>query len=229
MKLAVMQPYLFPYIGYFHLIYASDLFVIYDDVSYIKSGNINRNKVLSPSGVVRFTVPVLGASQNRLICDLSFSKDVSKVLKMIEYSYSDAPYFEFVYPVILKVLKHEERSIASVCLHGFEAIFSYLGIDKKFRKASGLEYDRTASAQDKLVSLCHKFDAEFYVNAPGGRQLYTKVGFAVHGVKLMFVDSLPVRYQQRTTEFVPNLSIIDVLMNCSPREVVRLLSQYEFN
>lgn len=226
MKLAIMQPYLFPYIGYFQLIHASDLFLIYDDVAYIKRGYINRNRVLAPNGATRFTVPVPGASQNKIISDLKFSTDVAKVLKTIEHSYLKAPYFDPVFPLIKQILEHEDRSISSVCQKSFQTIFSYLGLDKQFVKTSELEYDRTVSARDRLVALCHKFDADCYINAPGGRSLYAKTDFAQQGIDLRFIESLSVEYEQGNEEFVPNLSIIDVLMNCSPEEVVTLMSEY---
>lgn len=229
MKLAVMQPYLFPYIGYYHLIQAVDLFLIYDDVAYIKRGFVNRNSILSPSGSAKFTVPVLGASQNKLFSDLEFSKDVDKVLKTIEYSYSRAPYFENVFPIVQKTLKFPDRSIASVCKKGFEAVFSYLNIEKVFRKTSEIEYDRSLNARDRLIELCNIFGADQYINAPGGRKLYKKQDFAKAGIDLKFVESLAVEYRQTGKSFIPNLSIIDVLMNCSPEEVRSLLGRYELD
>ena len=209
MKLAVMQPYLFPYIGHLQLIYASDQFLVYDDVTYIKQGYINRNMLLSPNGATRFTVPVPGASSYKLISELQFSADVAKVLRTIEQGYSKSPYFEDVYPMLAKVLKNEDRSIASVCLEGYKAIFAYLGVQKKLRKTSELDYERTASARDRLIELCHQFEADCYINSPGGRSLYAKPDFSAHGVELKFIDTLPVEYQQPNDEFVPNLSIIE--------------------
>ncbi|WP_027961064.1 WbqC family protein [Halomonas halodenitrificans] len=229
MKLAVMQPYLFPYIGYFQLIYASDLFFIYDDVSFIKQGYINRNNILTANGTTRFTVSVPGASSNKLISDLEFSADVSKFLKSLEQSYSKADYFAVIFPMVCDILENDDRSIAKVCQKSYQAIFSYLGIEKQFKKTSELDYDRSASARDRLIALCHKFGADCYINAPGGRSLYAKTDFSEQGVDLKFIDSLPVEYQQSNREFVPNLSIIDVLMNCSPDEVVNLMKQYELN
>lgn len=229
MKLAVMQPYLFPYIGYFQLIYATDLFLIYDDVAYIKQGYINRNKVLSPNGPTRFTVPVPGASSNKLISDLQFSSEVAKILKTVEQSYSKAPYFEPVFPLIKLILEYEGRSIALMCQKSYQIIFSYLGIEKQFKKTSELDYDRTASSRDRLIGLCHKFGAGRYINAPGGKSLYAKSDFAEQGVDLKFIDSLPVKYPQGRSEFVPNLSIIDVLMSLSPVDVVSLMEQYELS
>lgn len=227
MKLAVMQPYLFPYIGYFQLIYAADLFLIYDDVAYIKQGYINRNSILSQNDTARFTVPVPGASSNKLISSLTFSADVAKVIKTINQSYSKAPYFDNVFPIIRGVLELNDRSISSVCQKSYEDIFSYLGLEKRFKKTSELEYDRSASARDRLIELCQQFDADCYINAPGGRSLYAKPDFAEKGIDLRFIESLPVQYSQAGPEFIPNLSIIDVLMNCSPNEVVLLLSQYD--
>ena len=227
MKLAVMQPYLFPYIGYFQLIYAADIFLIYDDVAYIKRGFVNRNNLLTPNGVTRFTVSVPGGSQNKLFSDLKFSRNVDKVLKMIEHGYSKAPYFDDVFPIIRETLEFEDRSIASVCMKSYENIFSYLSIDRKIRKTSDLDYDRSTSALERLVMLCEYFGADCYINSPGGRKLYAKPDFANRGIKLKFIDSLPVTYSQGTSEFVPNLSIIDVLMRCSPETVKNFLTYYE--
>ncbi len=227
MKLAIMQPYLFPYIGYFHLIDAVDLFLIYDDVAYIKRGFVNKNSIASPSGSANFTVPVLGASQNKLFSELQFSKEVDKVLKTFEYSYSKAPYFENVFPIVYETLNFPDRSIASICKRGFEEIFSYLNIEKTFRKTSEIDYDRSVNARDRLISLCNIFGANKYINAPGGRKLYKKQDFAEAGIDLQFVDSLAVEYRQAGKNFIPNLSIIDVLMNCSPEEVKFLLVRYE--
>ena len=226
MKLAVMQPYLFPYIGYFQLIYAADIFLIYDDVAYIKQGYINRNSILSRNGATRFTIPVPGASSNKLISELAFSKDVAKVLRTIEQSYSKSPRFGDVFPIIQGALELEDRSIASVCRKSFKDIFSYLGVDKQFKKTSELEYDRSASARDRLIDLCHQFGADCYINASGGRELYAKPDFAEKGVRLKFLDSLPVEYSQGRGEFIPKLSIIDVLMHCSPAKVISFLNKY---
>ncbi|MCK0152857.1 WbqC family protein [Alcanivorax sp. S6407] len=229
MKLAVMQPYLFPYIGYFQLICASDLFLIYDDVAYIKQGYINRNNILSASGVTRFTVPVPGGSSNKLISDLAFSDNVVKVIRTVEQSYSKAPYFDDVFPIIRGVMEFEDRSIASVCKKSYEEIFSYLGLDKEFRKTSDLEYERTSQPVGRLLSLCHKFGADCYINASGGRKLYSKREFANKGVDLKFIDSMAVEYTQCHHGFIPNLSMIDVLMSCSKEEVLELLGRYSLS
>ncbi len=226
MNLAVMQPYLFPYIGYFHLVHAADLFLIYDDVHYIKQGFVNRNNVLSTNGITRFSVPVPGGSSNRLISELEFSRDVTKILKTVEQCYSKAPYFESVFKIVQDTLTFEDRLIASVCQKSFNDILSYLEIDKTFKKTSELDYDRDLPAQERLIELCHTFGSDRYINTPGGRALYTKADFAERGIDLRFVDPLPVEYCQGRAEFVPHLSIIDILMHCSPDKTRKLLTQY---
>lgn len=229
MKLAVMQPYLFPYAGYFQLIYAADIFLIYDDVSYIRRGFVNRNNILAPSGVIRFTISVPGASQNKLFSELKFSQNVGKTLRTIENSYAKAPYFEEVFPIISETLTLEDRSIASVCQKGFESVFSYIGIEKQFKKTSELDYDRSVCARDRLINLCHKFSADCYINAPGGRKLYSWQDFSKKGIDLNFVESLPFKYSQGKNNFTSGLSIIDILMNCSPNDILKILESYELS
>ncbi|WP_421921684.1 WbqC family protein [Marinobacter salarius] len=227
MNVAVMQPYLFPYIGYFQLISASDLFLLFDDVAFIKRGYINRNTILLDGQPFRFTVPVPGASQNKMIEELSYSDDVQKVLKSISQSYSKSPYFNEVYPIIESVLCQEDRSIASLCLESYQRIFSYLGYKKRFVKTSALDYCRNQTAEDRIIDLCKKYDATSYINPIGGVDLYSIDHFKNAGLDLRFLKPELVEYSQPTTKFVPGLSIIDVLMNCSQTEVNSLLSQYE--
>lgn len=219
MNLAVMQPYLFPYIGYFQLIYVSDVFLIYDDVSYIKQGFINRNTILSKSGPVRFTVAVPGASSNKLISSLSFSPDVKKQLESIKQNYSKRPYFTDVFPMISEILLYEDRDIANLVEKSFVDICKYIGLDRNFIKTSTLDYDRAIPAKDRLIAFCNKFNAKHYINSPNGKALYKKEDFNKQGVKLSFLDVKQIEYEQGQPEFVPNLSIIDVLMNCSPTEI----------
>ncbi|KGD61201.1 hypothetical protein T9A_01650 [Alcanivorax jadensis T9] len=226
MVLAVMQPYLFPYIGYFQLIFAADIFLVYDDVSFIKQGYINRNTILTEKGVKRFTVPVPGASSNKMICDLDFSRDVRKIKEMVRQSYSKAPYFDQVFPLICSILEYRERSIADLCIYSYQLIFDYLGIGKEMIKTSDIDYDRSVSARDKLISFCRTFSADSYINVPGGRALYSRSDFSERGISLKFIEPVDVVYFQGGDEFVPNLSIIDLLMNCSVSKVHELLRSY---
>lgn len=227
MNLAVMQPYLFPYIGYFQLIYASDIFVIYDDVSFIKQGYINRNTLLSNGKPVRFTVPVPGASSNRKISSLNFSNDIKKVIRTIHQSYSKKPYFRDVFPLVEDVLLSADRSISSVCLKSYINIFNYLDIKKEMIKSSDIDYDRYAGPSDKLIEFCKKFNANRYINSIGGMELYSKDEFLKNDIDLCFLKPVFKEYNQGGIEFIPGLSIIDCLMHCPPDKVKSFLCSYE--
>jgi len=222
-----MQPYLFPYLGYFQLINAVDTFIIYDDVNYIKQGYINRNSVLVNGEAKRFTVPVPGASSFYKINELKFSTDVGKVLKTLQQAYCKKPFFTDVYPLIEQVLLSQERSIPLMCKQALTEIFSWLGIEKKLLMSSELHYERAACAVEKVVNLCRTVGAKEYINSIGGRHLYQSSFFAGHGLSLSFIKMHDIIYQQGNHAFQPNLSIIDVLMHCSPDDIRTYLQHYE--
>jgi len=226
MKVAVMQPYLFPYLGYYQLINSVDVFVLYDDVAFIKKGYINRNSILMNGESARVTIPVPGASQNKLIKELSYTADVTKVLKTFRHSYASAPFFDDVFPMIERVLTHPERDITTICQLSLTAVFGYLGIDRKIVRSSALEYDRNLPAADRLVAICEQFDATNYVNSIGGQKLYSREYFSEQGKTLSFLQMHDVSYPQGESEFVPYLSMIDVLMWCDKQQARDLLQQY---
>lgn len=227
MKAAVMQPYLFPYIGYYQLVCSSDVFVFYDDVNYIKRGYINRNAILLNGSAHRFTLPVPGASQNVLINTLKFSEDVSKILLTIDQAYKKSNYYSQIMPLIEKVLTQKDREITSLCMAGVEVVFDYLGLQKpKLLRSSDLKYDRSLSAADRLIEISKLNGCSVYVNSPGGRKLYNKEHFQEKGVKLQFINPEISEYSQNSGEFVPYLSMIDVLMWNEKSEAIKLLDSY---
>lgn len=228
MILAVMQPYIFPYIGYYQLVYSADIFISYDDVSFIKQGYINRNNILANGNPLRFTLPVIGASSNALIQNLEYSNS-KKILRTIAQAYARAPYFGDVFPIIELVFNQENRSVAHINSLSIQVVFEYLNIDKKILIASQIDYDRTKERADRLIELSKVHCCEQYVNSPGGRELYQKEYFQKKGVKLNFIESQIQPYAQNSDVFVPYLSMIDILMNCSKEEVIKMLNQYKLS
>ncbi len=226
--IAIMQPYLFPYLGYFQLIHAVDTFVLYDDVNYIKQGYINRNSLLSAGETQRFTIPVPGASSFKKICELEYSiQNNDKFLKGIAQAYSKAPYYNDVYPIIEKIINFEDRNIGALCKYSFEVIFSYLGSYKKFLRSSEIDYDHNGPASDKLISIIKRLNEDSYLNSYGGRELYDGEFFKSCGVKLQFIKMNNIKYQQGNVDFIPNLSIIDVMMWNDINVVKELLQAYD--
>ncbi|QBY03134.1 hypothetical protein E2K93_01560 [Thalassotalea sp. HSM 43] len=226
MTVAVMQPYLFPYIGYFQLAHHSDYFVFYDDVNFIKRGHVNRNRILNNEQALRFTLPVLKASQNAKINELFFDIDVYKLLKTISHSYSKAPFFEEIYELVERVVKDENRNVAKLASNSVKEVFEYLGLEKKFYYSSELNYDRTLSAADKLCEITKLLNDVHYCNSIGGLDLYEKEHFAQKGISLSFISTKHLSYDQKINGFVKDLSIIDVLMFNSIEDTKKLFEEY---
>ena len=223
MKLAIMQPYLFPYLGYFQLIRAVDVFIIYDDVNYTNRGWINRNNILVQNKSRRFTMELEGASQNKLINEIGVGGRNDKLLKTIQLNYSKAPYFRRAFPVIESILNQEEKNLARFLSHQLKQICDYFGFSPCWIISSDLEKDVNLRAQDKILAICEKLGGTHYVNMPGGKGLYDRQSFQAKGIKLSFIQPLPMKYSQFRKEFLPNLSIIDVMMFNSADEILNNL------
>lgn len=207
-----MQPYLFPYIGYWQLISAVDIFVILDDVNYIKKGYVNRNSILINGAPKLFTLELIGASQNKLINEIEVGSNHQKILKTIETAYKKAPYFEKVFPVVQNVFGQEERNLAKFIGFSLGEMSKYLGLDTEFIYSSDIKKDNSLKAQDKILDICKKINATSYINAIGGKNLYDKAEFQERGIKLSFLETEMVEYRQFKNKFVPYLSTIDILM-----------------
>ncbi|REE83099.1 WbqC-like protein [Lutibacter oceani] len=233
MKIAVMQPYLFPYIGYFQLINAVDKFIIYDDVNFIKQGWINRNQILVQGAKQLFTVPLQKQSSflkinETFINEKQFEKWKVKFLKTIEQSYKKAPYFEQLNQVINKVLSnnHDEMPISKLATKSLLEITSFLGLKTEFVLTSSLFDNVNLSGQERILDICKKEQAEQYINLIGGIELYNKQIFKQHEIKLNFINTKSIYYKQFNDDFVPWLSIIDILMFNSVDEIRKMLNQY---
>lgn len=230
MRLAIMQPYAFPYLGYFQLMHAADRFVLLDDVTFIKQGWIHRNRLLGPHGPIRFTLPIEGASSNRRICDLRLAEVPpwrDRWLRTIEQSYSRAPGFGTAWPVVEAVVRHPERRLAAWLEHSLHQIASVLGIRTPITTASAEHPSDGARGVERVLAICRREGASDYLNSEGGRSLYHPATFADHGVSLRFLEHTPLAYPQRGSTFVPRLSVIDVLLNTLPSERARLLEGYK--
>lgn len=226
MKLGIMQPYFFPYLGYWQLLNIVDKYVIYDDVNYIKGGWINRNRILSNGGSVYFNLPIIGASSNKRINEIKVNlnqKAFDKCMKTIIGCYSKAPYFNEVLPLIREIMSYSEDNLALFLKHSIELIAEYLRIDTIIILSSEIEKNTDLKGQDKVLSICNTLNANEYYNAIGGKNLYSYQDFANKNIELKFIDCRSTSYKQFKNDFVPYLSIIDVLMFNSKDKILELL------
>jgi len=226
-----MQPYVFPYLGYFQLIHSSKIFIFYDDVNYIKQGWINRNKILVNNTPFIFTVPVSKGSQNSLIKDVEpYYNEVwiNRFYKQISQNYKKAPYYNVVIDMVMDVFQRKYESIADLAIQSIENVFSYLKIPLRYGRSSQLSPEsHNMPRADRLAHITKYLGYSQYVNSQGGKSLYSKYQFAALGVELYFLESLTLSYRRKDQKFVAGLSVIDCLMFNDREEVKYLFSRYK--
>lgn len=225
MTIGSNQPYLFPYIGYWQLINMSETYVISDSMQYIKKGYINRNNILVDGKRHMFTLEVLGAHSDKLINEIEVGDNPKKFLKSIFHTYKKAPYFHEIYPLIEKILLNDEKNLAKFVGYSVEKIASFLEMDTKFIYLSDLQGETLLRGQDRTIDICKRVDADHYVNAIGGQELYDKNSFSKSGITLNFLSSETIEYKQFNNKFVPNLSIIDIMMFNSKDEILKIMDR----
>jgi len=228
MKLGIMQPYFLPYIGYFQLINAVDKYVIYDNIEYTKKGWINRNRILMNGRDFLISLPLKKDSDYKMICERELSSDYhpKKMLDQIKSSYAKAPYFKEVYLLLESIFYAGETNLFKYIFHSVKAINNYTGINTEMVISSTVNIDHQLKSEDKVLAICKALSADTYYNAIGGKELYSKERFSSSGIELKFISSNDVQYQQFNHDFVPWLSIIDVLMFNAKEEVSVMLKNY---
>jgi hypothetical protein len=230
MKLAIMQPYFFPYIGYWQLIHAVDRFVIYDDVNYIKGGWINRNRLLVNGKPTYVTVPMNQASSYKRICDIYLQPSIiwrDKLIKMVEFTYRRASYFADVFPIIEIIIRYKSNNLSDYLVYQLQILSAFMGINTEFIISSRCYKNNHLSGQARILDVCKHESATTYINPQGGQALYERSAFMNCGVDLKFLIPTPIEYKQFGSVFMPWLSIIDVMMFNSQSQLHTLLNKFE--
>lgn len=232
MKLAIMQPYFLPYIGYFQLIAAADMFVIYDNIKYTKKGWVNRNRMLQNGSDVMFSLPLKKDSDSLCIVQRELAPDFDRVklLNKFRGAYVRAPFYTQIYPLLEHIVLHKESNLFRYIHHALVETCSYLGIDTPIKISSNIEIDHNLKSQDKVLALCKALGADTYINAIGGMDLYERDDFATEGIELNFIRSKSFEYEQFGAPFVPWLSIVDVMMFNTKAHITDLITKaYDLN
>ncbi len=223
-----MQPYFLPYVGYFQLIAAVDKFVIYDNIQYTKKGWINRNRIMLNESPHLFSLPLRKDSVYLDINKRSLSKEFnrSKLLNKFQAAYHDAPYSKNIIKLLEEILLFDNENLFDFVHFSVNSICSYLDIKVPIIESSSIQIDHSLKCQEKVLSICQAMKAQVYINPIGGIHLYSKKMFENHGIELLFFKINSFEYPQfKGGEFVPHLSIIDLLMNCSLDETKQILYQ----
>ncbi len=227
MKVAIMQPYFLPYIGYWQLINAVDVFVVYDNIQYTKKGWVNRNRILVNGNPETITIPVKDDSHTLDICQRYLSDDyirhAERLINKIAECYHKAPMFDRVFDVIKEILEYGawlrndpecKPDLFHFLITSIRRIAKYLEIDTKIVVSSTINADHALKSDERVMSICKALGADTYINPIGGVELYSKQQFKDNGIELHFLKSDPLTYPQYKDESccVQSLSILDVMM-----------------
>ncbi len=226
-----MQPYFFPYLGYFQLVQAVDHFVFYDDVMFIKKGWINRNRILMQGNEFLFTIPLEKQSQNKTIREstVSWGKEFpNKFMNQLDSAYKKAPNYAEVRCLVEQVLNRKFESLADLASESVQATWAYLGLEKKFYQSSQLSVSEDFGRAERLIEITKSLGESSYINAVNGQELYEKGFFKENGIDLHFLKPNLNPYLQGTTkEFVNGLSMIDVLMWNKKEDVLQWVENFQ--
>ena len=229
--IAIMQPYIFPYLPYFQLFKVANIFVFLDDVQYISRGLVNRNRILYRGAPQYITFPLKKASQTCKINERIFADNIeyakSKIHRQLYYAYSKAPYFRSVYPLLESIIFADESNLAKFAEYSHKVILDFLDISVETIRSSDLNFETSLKGEEHIFAIVKACGGTRYVNPIGGYALYTNGIFEKESIELRFLKSTAEPYKQFSNEFVPNLSIIDVLMFNSKTEIRRRLTQFE--
>lgn len=222
MKLAIMQPYFLPYIGYFQLLASVDRIVLYDNIQYTKKGWINRNRRLQNGTDTLFSLPLKKDSDYLDVAQREIAENFKPdaMLNQFRGSYARAPHMREFWPTLERILSYEDPNLFRYILHSIREIAGYIGIPTEIVASSNVEINHELKSQDKVIAICRELGAQTYINPIGGIDLYSRENFAKNGVDLMFLKSRSFEYPQFGDHFVPWLSIVDVIM-FNPLDAVR--------
>jgi hypothetical protein len=230
MKLGIMQPYFFPYIGYFQLMSAVDEFIVYDNIEFSRKGWINRNRILVNDTDAYITLPLKNDSDylnivERSLTD-SWSIERKKMLNRIKESYRTAPQFKVVFPIVEEALLFEETNLFRFLFNILQYTKAYLDISTPLVISSSLAIDHKLKSEDKVLAMVQSRKADVYINPIGGVELYSKKRFKDYGIDLYFLKSESITYEQNAKKFVPFLSILDVMMFNTRERISEHLLKY---
>ena len=230
MSIAIMQPYFFPYIGYFQLMSAVDEFIVYDNIEFTKKGWINRNRILVNGKDTFITLPLKKGSDylnvnDRYLAD-SWLTDRTKLMNKVTEAYRKAPQFNLAYPVIKKCIFFEDLNLFNFIFHSLDTIKQYLEISTPLVISSSITIDHGMKSEKKVIELCKARQTTNYINPVGGVALYDKAEFKKEGIELSFLKSNDILYTQFNNEFIPWLSIIDVMMFNSKEKIKDYLNSF---
>lgn len=226
-----MQPYFFPYIGYWQLLSAVDRFVVYDNIQFTKKSWIRRNRILLNGTDKYITLPIKKDSDYLDISERYLSEgypqEQQKLLNQIRMAYKKAPYFNHVYPLIEECITYENNNLFQFIYYSIIKVANYLDIQTEIIVSSNIKISPALKNKERVIETCKTLNGEVYINLVGGQTLYNKNEFFHNEIELSFIQVEEREYKQFDNLFIPNLSIIDVMMFNSKEMIQDMIHAYK--
>lgn len=220
-KLGIMQPYFLPYIGYFQLIELSDRFVLYDDAKYTKKGWMTRNRIQNRGEIRNISLSVKNSPDNTRISEKQVAEtfDANRLIRQIDDAYRNSMFYNDARAVIVKALEFQTSNLFEYLHNSITSFCQYLQIDTEITRSSETRVPVSPGGEARVIDICRTLSATSYVNPIGGTNLYSAQKFKEHRLELWFLKSRLTEYPQSASRFIPSLSIVDVVANCSPEQI----------
>jgi len=218
---SIMQPYFLPYVGYWQLINLSDEFVILDDVNYRNRSWITRNKILENNQSKLINLQLVKASQNKKINEILIFGKKEKCFNIISNSYKKAPYYNSVISMLEKIIMNSELNLSKYLTYSIRLINEFLDLKATVTLSSNLKNSNNLSGEERIINICKSMNAGEYINVLSGSNLYDKSKFLDNSIRLKFLNTDIKPYNQNVKNFIPNLSIVDLLMFL-PKDLIKI-------
>jgi len=228
MKLAIHQPNYLPWPGYFHKMDSADVFLILDTVQYVKHEYDNRCKIKTPEGEQWMTVPVSPPNLDTPINKVMLAKSADlrrQNWKSLKNNYSRCPFFKNYQDELREIYEKEWDRLIDLNLKLLESVRNWLGIKTQLKIAYKLP-GRKLTGTELILSYCKELDADKYLSGMGGKKYLEQEYFENNNIKLEYQNYTPIVYPQRFGDFIPNLSVIDLLFNCGKESLSRIMGNY---
>ena len=229
MRLGLQQPYFFPYLAYFQLLFAVDRFVAYDDVNWIHGGWIHRNRLAAHDGPQWFTIPTRGASRHVPLdtVKVAAGRWREKMFRTLEQSYARAPFREPVLRMVERTLATPSPFVADIAVASLEHVRDYLGYTTPIHRARNRYEASAARGEERVIAICRAEGATEYLNAIGGLALYDRQLFDQEGITLRFLQGRYENTVETDDQGRVTLSIIHLLMYSTIEQVRTMMNAYD--
>lgn len=229
MKIGIMQPYFFPYLGYWQLMNAVDKYVIYDNIQYTKKGWFNRNRFLLNGHDELFSINLVKDSDYLDVYERKISSEFERKKLVLKFrnAYMKAPYFKENFGFVEEIINYDNNNLFEYIFNSIVKLHKLFGMKSDLIISSSLKADHSFKAENRVKAIIKELGGDEYINAIGGRDLYSAEDFAKEGINLQFLKTRDVVYPQFKNDFVSNLSIIDVMMFNSVEQIKKLLGEFD--